>query len=87
MTETPAERRKRLLYQSRYRGVRESDLLFRQFSDTYLHLLNDGQLDRLELLMQESDQDILAWVTGLHPVPDRHDNDVFNMLREVEIVS
>ena len=84
MSEAQAIRRKRLLHRSRYRGVKESDLLFGQFADQWLNLLNDDQLDRYEALLDEPDQDILAWVYGRAPLPARHDHDVFELLRKFE---
>jgi antitoxin CptB len=84
MDETRDIRRKRLVHRSRYRGVKESDLLFGQFAAQWLPILDDRQLDRYEALLDEPDQDILAWVYGRQPVPTRHDNDVFRMLRSFE---
>lgn len=84
MSETREVRCKRLDHRSRYRGVKESDLLFGQFAASWLALLNDEQLDRYEALLEEADQDILAWVYGRAPLPARHDNDVFAMLRKFE---
>jgi antitoxin CptB len=84
MGETQDIRRKRLVHRSRYRGVKESDLLFGQFAAQWLPILDDRQLDRYEALLDEQDQDILAWVYGRQPVPARHDNDVFRMLRSFE---
>jgi antitoxin CptB len=82
--ETQDIRRKRLVHRSRYRGVKESDLLFGQFAAQWLPILDERQLDRYEALLDEPDQDILAWVYGRQPVPARHDNDVFRMLRSFE---
>jgi antitoxin CptB len=84
MDETRDIRRKRLVHRSRYRGVKESDLLFGQFAAQWLPILDDRQLDRYEALLDEPDQDILAWVYGRQPVPEQHDNDVFRMLRSFE---
>jgi antitoxin CptB len=75
-------RRKRLAYRSLYRGVRESDLIFRRFRDRHLDRLDEGDLDRFEAILDESDQDILSWVSGRVPVPARHDHDVFRRLAE-----
>lgn len=84
MSEAQAIRRKRLLHRSRYRGVKESDLLFGQFAANWLQLLDDAQLDRYEALLDAPDQDLLAWVYGRAPVPAQHDNDVFRLLKSFE---
>ena len=81
MDETRELRRKRLVHRSRYRGVKESDLLFGQFAARHLGELDDVQLDRYEALLDEPDQDVLAWVYGRSPLPARHDHDVFGLLR------
>jgi antitoxin CptB len=74
-------RRKRLIHQSRYRGRLESDLLFGGFAERHVALLDRDQLDRYEALLEESDHDLFAWISGQTPVPSRHDNDVFRLLR------
>jgi succinate dehydrogenase flavin-adding protein (antitoxin of CptAB toxin-antitoxin module) len=84
VSESRAIRRKRLLHRSRYRGVKESDLLFGQFAARWLGLLNDDQLDRYEALLDQPDQDVLAWVYGRAPLPPEHDHDVFHLLRSFE---
>ena len=84
MDETRELRRKRLVHRSRYRGVKESDLLFGQFAARHLDELDDLQLDRYEALLDEPDQDLLAWVYGRVAVPERHRNDVFERLRIFE---
>ena len=84
MSEAEDIRRKRLVHRSRYRGVKESDLLFGQFATAHLARLDAAQLDSYEALLDESDQDVLAWVYAREPVPPRHDNDVFALLRRFE---
>ncbi|MEO1090687.1 MAG: succinate dehydrogenase assembly factor 2 [Pseudomonadota bacterium] len=81
MPEPETVRRKRLAYRGYYRGVRESDLVFRRFVDQHLDDLNGGDLDRFEALLDEPDRDVLSWLTGRVPVPARHDHDVFRRLR------
>jgi antitoxin CptB len=83
MHETVRVRRKRLLYQSRYRGCLESDLLFGSFAARHLPALSRLQLDRYEALLEESDHDLFAWISGQQPVPDRHDHDVFRLLQNL----
>lgn len=86
MHESVSLRRKRLLYQSRYRGRLESDLLFGRFADRHLPSLSVRQLDRYEALLRESDQDLFAWIAGWEAVPERHDHDVFRLLQDFRLV-
>lgn len=82
MSESLTVRRKRLMYQSRYRGCLESDVLFGRFAGRHLHRLDQPQLDRYEALLRENDQDLFSWISGRAPVPDRHDHEVFALLRQ-----
>lgn len=81
MAEALTVRRKRLIYQSRYRGCLESDLFFGRFADAHLHQLDQSQLERYEALLREDDHDLFTWISGRAPVPARHDHDVFALLR------
>ncbi len=86
MTEEPITlRRKRILHRSRYRGCLECDLLLGRFTARYIDRLDDVELGQLEALLEEKDRDILAWYTGRDPLPARHDNRVFALLRRFEI--
>jgi antitoxin CptB len=87
MTESITVRRKRLIHRSRYRGVLESDLFFGRFADVHVAALTPEQLDRYEALLNESDHDLFAWISGRRPVPAEHDHDVFRMLKNFDFVS
>jgi antitoxin CptB len=86
MSEPIAIRRKRLTYQSRYRGRLEGDLLLGRFADRHLAGLDGAQLDRYEALLGESDQDLFAWISGQAPVPPRHDHELFHLLQTFHLV-
>ena len=73
-------RRKRLLYRSHRRGMREADHLLGGFADRTLDGFTDEQLDRYERLLENTDPDLLDWITGRAPVPDAFDNDVMALL-------
>ncbi len=74
-------RRKRLLFRSRRRGMQETDLVLGRFAERYLTEFTDDQLDRFERLLENTDADLIEWITGRSPVPDEHDNDVMSLLR------
>lgn len=64
---SPDARLARIAWRCR-RGMRELDLLFERFLATGLDSLADADLDALETLLDQPDQDILAWLTG-DPAP------------------
>jgi len=74
------DRRKRLLYQSRHRGMQELDLLLGRFAERFLGELSDVQLDRFEAVIMENDLDILDWITGREALPEALDHDVMRLI-------
>lgn len=70
-------RRRKVLFRSWHRGMREVDLILGSFADGEIARLNEDELIAYEALMAEPDGDILKWVTGEAPVPALHDTPVF----------
>ena len=70
-------RRRKVLFRSWHRGMREVDLILGSFADAEIDRLDDGELTVYEALLAEADADILKWVTGEATVPARHDTPVF----------
>ncbi|KAJ5823489.1 WD40 repeat-like protein [Penicillium robsamsonii] len=58
-----ATKRARLLYQSRKRGILESDLLLSTFADVYLGKMDYDQLVEYDAFLDENDWDIYYWAT------------------------
>ena len=69
----PAEpielRRKRLLWRSSHRGIREMDLLMGGFARSRLPTMTENELNAFEDLIELPDQDLLSWITGEATVP------------------
>jgi antitoxin CptB len=64
-----ANRRRQLAYRASHRGIKEMDLLLGGYASRNLERLSDDELDRFENLMEAPDQQLLAWLTGVEPVP------------------
>lgn len=79
--ETREKRIRRLIYQSSYTGMRETDLLLGQFAIRYLMKLRDEQLDDYEALLAQGDQNILAWVRGDLQIPANLNGTVFSLIK------
>jgi antitoxin CptB len=86
MPEPLDDRRKRLLYRSRYTGTKETDLLLGGFAAAHLGTFDAAQLDRFERLLTEPDPQIFDWASGRTAVPPQHDNDVMRFLKNFKLV-
>lgn len=75
-------RRRRILFRSWHRGIKEMDLIMGRFSDAYIAELSEQELDTYEALMELRDQEILSWIDGTGQVPQAHDTPLFRKLRD-----
>ena len=71
MTESPEARLGRLKTRSMWRGIKEMDLILRDFAWRELAAMPPAELDLYESLLAESDHDLLAWITGAAATPPR----------------
>lgn len=62
--------------------MKEADLILGGFATRHVSTLNDGQLDRFEALLAESDTDLLNWILEREPVPAAVDHDVMDLLKD-----
>jgi antitoxin CptB len=75
-------RRRRMLFRSWHRGIKEMDLIMGRFSDAHIAELSDRELDDYERLMEMRDQEVLSWIDGTAAVPADHDTPLFRRLRD-----
>ncbi len=75
-------RRRRLLFLSWHRGIREMDLIMGRFANDEIEQLAGRELDDFERLTQLPDQELLAWVTGERETPAEYDTVVFRRMRD-----
>ena len=78
-------RRRRLLFRSWHRGIREMDLVLGRFADAHIAKLNDAELDEYETWLNVPDQRIFAWVNGAQVVPPEVDTALFRRLRDFHL--
>ena len=72
MTETPEARLGRLKTRSMWRGIREMDIILRDYAGRHRANMSPADLDLYEALLAESDHDILAWITEAATTPARY---------------
>ena len=73
-------RRRRLLFRSWHRGIREMDLVLGRFADAQIAKLSDADLDEYERWLEIPDQQIFAWVNGTQTAPAEIDTALFRRL-------
>jgi antitoxin CptB len=73
-------RRRRLLFRSWHRGIREMDVVYGRFADAHIAVLSDAELDDYEKLLELRDQQVFDWVSGAQPALPEYDTPLFRRL-------
>ena len=82
MQESRSTRVRRLIYQSSYTGMKETDLLLGRFAQDHLAALSDQELGQYEALLEAGDGQIYLWASGNEPVPPQYDTAVLKLIKE-----
>jgi antitoxin CptB len=77
-----SERRRKVLFRSWHRGIREMDLIMGGFADASIAAMTEAELDELERLLDVPDQEIYSWITGEAVVPTQFDSGLFRRMRD-----
>ena len=85
MSEPLDIRKRKLKFRACHRGIREMDILFTVFVREHLDDLSVEECDQLEILLEESDHDILLWMSGNNPTPEAFENSVIEKLRTIAL--
>ena len=74
-------RLKRVRLRAWRRGTREADLILGPFADSHVQSLTPADLDAFEILLDQPDHDLCAWVLGTAAVPTSFDTPLLAALR------
>ncbi|MGB6174835.1 MAG: succinate dehydrogenase assembly factor 2 [Methylocella sp.] len=74
-------RRRRILFRSWHRGMREMDLILGRFADAEIAGLCESELDDYELLLEAPDRDVFSWLTFEAETPRLYDTPVLGKIR------
>lgn len=69
MTESAEARLKRMAMRSWRRGTKEMDLVLGPWADAHLDGLDEARLAIYDRLLEENDQDLMAWILGQAAAP------------------
>jgi antitoxin CptB len=76
--EDVASLKRKLMYRSNHRGMRENDLILGSFAETYLASLNTKEMAKYEELLDELDPELFLWFTGkVDPPTEWAKDDIF----------
>ena len=75
-------RLKKLKYRAWHRGIVEADLILGPFADAHLEVLGDADLDHFEILLEQPDHDLYAWIIGQAEPPMELDVPVLTLIRQ-----
>ena len=73
-------RRRKALFRSWHRGMREMDLILGGFADDHIGELTDEDMDLYEALLDQPDPELFKWFTGELPLPVDQDTAVFRKI-------
>ncbi|MGJ3263931.1 MAG: succinate dehydrogenase assembly factor 2 [Salinarimonas sp.] len=74
-------RRRKILFRSWHRGIREMDLIMGRFADAEIGTLSEEELDTFEALIEVPDRDLFRWITGEDETPSNYDTPLFRRLQ------
>ena len=74
-------RLKKIRFRAWQRGFREADLILGPFADKHLAELTPTQVDAFEVLLDQPDQDLYAWIVGREPTPEAYDGEVLDLIK------
>jgi len=63
------------------RGFREADLILGPFADSHVSTFSEADLADFEILLDQLDHDLYAWITGSAPTPPEFETAVMRQLK------
>jgi len=81
MTIDDDARLKKLRFRAWRRGFREADLILGPFADKHVASMSDAELDTFEVLLDQPDQDLYAWIVGTADTPPAFDHEIMNRIK------
>ena len=72
--------KKKILHRAKYRGIKELDIIFEKFVNTYKYKLNDQEFKELEEILNLPDNLLLDIILKKEKVPANYDNSVMQKI-------
>ena len=81
MTIDSDARLKKLRFRAWRRGFREADLILGPFADKHVSGMSAAELDTFEVLLDQPDHDLYAWICGTAATPAAFDHAIMNRIK------
>jgi antitoxin CptB len=78
-------RLKRIRFRAWRRGFREADLILGPFADSHGPNLTETQAIAFEILLDQPDHDVYAWIIGKASPPPEFETDLLAMIRDFHL--
>ena len=72
--------KKKILHRAKYRGIKELDIIFEKFVNTYKYKLNDLEFKELEEILNLPDNLLLDIILKKEKIPANYDNPVMKKI-------
>ena len=72
--------KKKILHRAKYRGIKELDIIFEKFVNTYKYKLNDQEFKELEEILNLPDNLLLDIILKKEKIPANYDNSVMKKI-------
>ena len=72
--------KKKILHRAKYRGIKELDIIFEKFVNTYKYKLNNQEFKELEEILNLPDNLLLDIILKKEKVPANYDNAVMKKI-------
>jgi antitoxin CptB len=82
--ETTTNKRKRLIFRSWHRGMKEMDQIMGSFANKYVPIFSENDLDLYAQLLENSDPDIYDWICRRVDVPANKKSKILDLLLDYD---
>jgi len=72
--------KKKILHRAKYRGIKELDIIFEKFVNTYKYKLNDQEFKELEEILNLPDNLLLDIILKKEKIPANYNNRVMTKI-------
>ena len=80
-------RRRRLLFRSWHRGIKELDLIFGNFVEANIKEFGHDDCHWFEKLYEDQDHEILTWITKGENDPDEYQGEMMDRLQKLDFMT